>query len=306
MTSHDGPAPGADDDEVTPRGRIVFGDNLPVLRGLPSGSVDLAYLDPPFNTGQRRTLRSIAVERESSAAGGHAGEPGTRQGFGGTAYRSVTRSVMSYPDGFDDYLAFLGPRLREVHRALAPTGSLYVHLDSREVHYVKVFLDGLFGRECFLNEVVWSYDFGGRSTRRWPRKHDTILVYVREPDGYWFDLEAAGRVPYLAPGLAGPTKAARGKLLTDSWWHTIVPTSGRERTGYPTQKPLAILRRIVAASSPRGALVLDPFAGSGTTGAAAMELDRRFIMVDDNPEAIRVMIARLGGPGVEVEGWPAA
>jgi site-specific DNA-methyltransferase (adenine-specific) len=223
---------------------------------------------------------------------------GDRTGFQGQRYRTLpSGSASSYLDVHDDYLAFLEPRLREFCRVLKPTGSLYVHLDFREVHYCKVLLDTIFGRECFLNEIVWAYDYGGRTRRRWPPKHDTILVYVKDPRDYYFDLDAIERIPYLAPGLVGPEKAARGKTPTDTWWHTIVPTNGRERTGYPTQKPLGILRRIVQASSPPGGLVADFFAGSGTTGAACLQLGRQFLLVDSSPEARQVMRERFAGRG---------
>ncbi len=185
--------------------------------------------------------------------------------------------------------------VREAYRALAPEGTLYFHIDYREVHYCKVLLDGIFGRDSFLNEIIWAYDYGGRPTRRWPPKHDNILVYVKDPSRYVFDTEAVERIPYMAPGLVGPEKAARGKLPTDTWWHTIVPTQGRERTGYPTQKPLGVLRRIVQASSRPGDLVLDFFAGSGTTGEACLETKRRFLLVDVNPEALEVMARRFDG-----------
>jgi site-specific DNA-methyltransferase (adenine-specific) len=267
-------------------GRVVLADNLDVLRTLEDGCVDLIYVDPPFNTGQRQTLQRLRTVRDPS---------GDRTGFQGQRYLTVRLGSTSYVDVHDDYLGFLEPRLREFWRVLKPTGSLYVHLDYREVHYCKVLLDTLFGRECFLNEVVWAYDYGGRTRRRWPPKHDTILVYVKDPRQYYFDLEAVDRIPYLAPGLVGPEKAARGKTVTDCWWQTIVPTNGRERTGYPTQKPLAILRRIVQASSPPGGLVADFFAGSGTTGAACLPLNRRFLLVDNNPDALRIMRQRFDG-----------
>jgi len=214
--------------------------------------------------------------------------------------------VTSYDDAFADYWGLLEPRLEQAWRLLAPTGTLYLHLDYREVHYAKVLLDALFGRECFLNEIVWAYDYGARTTRRWPTKHDTILVYVKDPVGYHFDSAAVDREPYMAPGLVTPEKAARGKLPTDVWWHTIVSPTGREKTGYPTQKPLGILRRIVAASSRPGDWVLDFFAGSGTTGAAASELGRRFVLVDSSPEAIATMRRRFADAGVPVHvtRWP--
>ncbi|MCS6800637.1 MAG: site-specific DNA-methyltransferase [Chloroflexota bacterium] len=275
---------------------IVFGDNLPVLREFAAGSVDLVVTDPPFNTGSRRRHTRLRV---------HHSPDGERVGFAGRRYAAVRIGSASFADCFDDYLAFLEPRLREIHRVLAPHGTLYLHLDPREAHYCKVLLDTIFGRNCFLNEIIWAYDYGGRSRRRWPAKHDTILVYVRDPERYFFDADAVDRIPYLAPSLVGPEKAALGKRLTDTWWHTIVPTSGKERTGYPTQKPLAIVRRMIAASSAPGALVLDPFAGSGTVGAACLALGRRFFLIDNNPDALRVMERRFAHcADIEWRGWP--
>jgi DNA modification methylase len=265
-------------------GRVILGDNLAVLRSMPDEAADLIYVDPPFNTGKRQTLQRLKTIRDAE---------GDRTGFGGERYMTVRLGSHSFVDVFDDYLEFLEPRLCEMRRVLKRSGSLYVHLDPREVHYVKVLLDSLFGRGCFLNEIIWAYDYGGRPRRRWPPKHDSILVYVRDPRRYYFDPDGAERVPYMAPGLVSPEKARRGKRLTDTWWSTIVPTNGRERTGYPTQKPLAILRRIVASSSPPGGLVADFFAGSGTTGVAAHEAGRRFLLVDNNPEAIGVMKQRF-------------
>jgi site-specific DNA-methyltransferase (adenine-specific) len=276
-------------------GRIVLADNLVVLGSLPDDSVDLVYIDPPFNTGKRQTLRRLRTVRDP--------EGGDRTGFGGRRYRTIELGAQSYLDVHDSYLDFLEPRLAEIRRVLRPTGSLYLHLDPREVHYAKVLCDAIFGRDRFLNEVIWAYDYGARTRRRWPAKHDDILVYVKDPDRYWFDVEAVERIPYMAPGLVGPDKAARGKLPTDTWWQTIVPPGGSERTGYPTQKPVAVLRRVVAASCPAGGVVADFFAGSGTAGAAALELGRRFLLVDSNPEAVAVMARRLGGvPGVEIVG----
>jgi site-specific DNA-methyltransferase (adenine-specific) len=266
-------------------GEIVLGDNLAVMAGYGDGTFRMIYLDPPFNTGRERTARRL----RTVAAG-----DGDRTGFGGRRYRSELLEGSSYRDRFDDYLGFLEPRLREARRLLDPEGTLYLHLDYREAHYVKLLCDELFGRECFLNEIVWAYDYGAKPRRRWPAKHDTILVYVRDPDGYWFDADAVEREPYMAPGLVTPEKRARGKLPTDVWWHTIVPTSGRERTGYPTQKPEGLLRRMVLASSRPGDRVADFFAGSGTLGAVAAATGRRYVLVDDNPDAVAVMERRLG------------
>jgi site-specific DNA-methyltransferase (adenine-specific) len=272
-------------------GRVVLADNLAVLAQTADESVDLIYVDPPFNTGKRQTLQQIRTVRD---------ETGDRTGFQGRRYRTTPLGRASFDDTHADYLGFLEPRLKEFHRVLKRTGSLYIHLDYREAHYVKIMLDGIFGREGFLNEIVWAYDYGGRPRRRWPAKHDTIFVFVKDRRAYYFDPEGAERVPYLAPGLVGAAKAARGKRLNDVWWHTIVPPGGRERTGYPTQKPLGILRRIVQTSSPPGGLVADFFAGSGTTGAACLESNRPFLLVDSNPVAMSVMRRRFADcPGVE-------
>lgn len=282
---------------MAPRCEIHHADNLEVLSRLRDGSVDLVYVDPPFNTGKPQARTRLKTVADAD---------GDRLGFGGRRYRTERVGKASFDDRFDDYLGFLRPRLEEARRVLAATGTLYVHLDYREVHYVKVMLDGIFGRECFLNEVIWAYDYGARTKRRWPPKHDNILVYVRDPDRYYFSTDDADRIPYMAPGLVGPEKAARGKLPTDTWWHTIVSPTGKEKTGYPTQKPLGIVRRLVRASSPPGGLVLDFFAGSGTTGEAALIEGRSAILVDESDEAIRVMRRRLSSyPHVSLEGRPA-
>jgi site-specific DNA-methyltransferase (adenine-specific) len=263
---------------------IIHGDSARVLPRLADKSVQLIYIDPPFNTGhvqQRTTLRTVRDEG------------GNRTGFAGRRYATVATGTQAYLDAYDDYLGFLEPLLHEARRVLAASGTLYLHIDYREAHYVKLLLDAVFGRDAFLNEIIWAYDFGGRARDRWPAKHDTILVYVRTPGAHFFDQDAVDRIPYLAPNLVTAEKAQRGKLPTDVWWHTIVPTNGREKTGYPNQKPAGVLRRIVSASSRPGDRVLDFFAGSGTTGAVAAELDRRFVLVDDNPAAVEIMRARL-------------
>ncbi len=264
---------------------IYLGDNAGVLPQLPSALFQLIYIDPPFNTGRERTRRTLETVRD---------EAGDRTGFQGRRYRTILRSQASFGDAFDDYLGFLEPRLREARRLLTESGTLYVHLDYREAHACKLLLDDVFGRDCFLNEIVWAYDYGARAKRRWPAKHDTILVYVKDRKRYHFDSEAVDREPYMAPGLVTAEKAARGKLPTDVWWHTIVSPTGKEKTGYPTQKPLGVLRRIVQASSRPGDWCLDFFAGSGTLGAACAELGRCYVLIDSNPEAARVMEERLG------------
>jgi len=266
-------------------GEIVLGDNLDVMPTFADGAFRMIYLDPPFNTGRERTARRLRTVAASD---------GDRTGFGGRRYRSELLDGSSYRDRFDDYLGFLEPRLHEVRRLLDPEGTLYLHLDYREAHYVKLLCDDIFGRDCFLNELVWAYDYGAKPRRRWPAKHDTILVYVRDPERFWFDADAVEREPYMAPGLVTPEKAARGKLPTDVWWHTIVPTSGRERTGYPTQKPEGLVRRMVLASSRPGDRIADFFAGSGTLGAVAAATGRRYVLVDANPEAVEIMERRLG------------
>jgi site-specific DNA-methyltransferase (adenine-specific) len=275
--------------------RIIFADNLPILSAMPDASVPLIYIDPPFNTGKIQRHTELKTLRSAT---------GDRQGFQGARYKTITLGTRTYPDLFDDYLAFLEPRLIEAYRVLAPHGTLYFHIDYREAHYCKLLLDAIFGRRCFLNEIIWAYDYGGRTKRKWAPKHDTILVYAKNPARYTFNADAIDRVPYMAPGLVGPEKAARGKLPTDTWWHTIVPTNSRERTGYPTQKPLGVLMRIIAASSNPGDLVLDFFAGSGTTGAACLALDRSFVLVDNNPQALDVMARRFSGvPGIVWDGF---
>jgi site-specific DNA-methyltransferase (adenine-specific) len=273
---------------------VIAGDNRQVLAALPDSRFDLVYMDPPFNTGRVQTRDQLEVSRTVDAHG-----PGARTGFGGHRYASRLLQSLSYDDSFGDYLAFLEPRLRRVRELLAPHGTLYFHIDYREAHYCKLLLDEIFGRDAFLNELIWTYDYGAKPRRRWPAKHDTILVYVREPGGHHFDADAVEREPYMAPGLVSPEKAARGKRPTDVWFHTIVPTNGREKTGYPTQKPEGVLRRIVSASSREGGWCLDPFAGSGTLGAVCQKLGRRYVLVDSNPTAVEVMRGRLE-PGSSV------
>jgi site-specific DNA-methyltransferase (adenine-specific) len=264
--------------------QIIFGENLPLLKQMPDASVNLIYIDPPFNTGRvqsRKRIRTVSSQN------------GDRVGFQGRRYETEVLGEKGYRDMFDDYMAFLEPRLREAYRLLIPNGSLYFHIDYREVHYCKILLDEIFGREGFINEIIWAYDYGGRTRKRWPPKHDNILWYAKDPKNFVFNYEEIERIPYMAPGLVGKEKAARGKLPTDTWWHTIVATNSHEKTGYPTQKPLGILRRIIQASSNPGDLVMDFFAGSGTTGAACLELGRRFILVDNNPQAMEVMAERF-------------
>ena len=269
--------------------RVIHGNNLPVISALPDESFRLIYLDPPFNTGRTQQRQVITTKRSSD---------GARTGFQGRSYETVKGTLTKYDDTFADYWAFLEPRLIEAWRLLDDRGTLYLHLDFRESHYAKVILDALFGRQNFLNEIIWAYDYGARATKKWPSKHDTILVYVKNPATYFFDNAAVDREPYMAPGLVTAEKAARGKLPTDVWWHTIVSPTGREKTGYATQKPEGIIRRIIQASSAPGDWVLDFFAGSGTTGAVAGQLDRRFLLVDENPEAIAVMHQRLEGRAI--------
>ncbi len=280
------------------RHRVELADNLVVLARLPSGTVPLVYVDPPFNTGR---VRSRTGTPALPIGNGHDERPGPD----GRPRATIPGAAATFGDAFDDYLAFLEPRLREAHRVLAGDGALYLHLDEREVHYVKILLDRIFGRDCFINEIIWAYDYGGRSRRRWPAKHDTILFYAKDPDHYHFDGDAVDREPYMAPGLVTPEQRERGKRPSDVWWHTIVSPTGREKTGYPTQKPLGVLKRIVAASSRPDDVVLDFFAGSGTTGAAALALGRRFHLVDDNPGALATMARRFAAvPDVEYVGWP--
>jgi len=271
--------------------RVYLADNLPVLRSLADESVQLIYIDPPFNTGreQERTTRTSRVSDSGSV------------GFAGKRYEQIVQSALSYDDSFTDYWEFLEPRLIEAKRLLTTTGTFYLHLDYREAHYAKVLLDGIFGRESFLNEIIWAYDYGGKSKSRWPAKHDTILVYVKDPKNYYFDSISVDREPYMAPGLVTKEKAELGKLPTDVWWHTIVSPTGKEKTGYPTQKPEGILRRIIQASSKEQDMVLDFFAGSGTTGVVAGELGRNFTLVDSSHDALNIITERLSSRGLLFE-----
>jgi site-specific DNA-methyltransferase (adenine-specific) len=268
--------------------RIVLGDNLKVLQQMEAASVELIYVDPPFNTGKRQSRKQMKTVRD---------EAGDRVGFGGRRYRTEVlaeqRGGSGYGDQFDDFLGFLRPRMVEAHRVLSPTGSLFFHIDYREVHYCKVMLDEIFGRACFQNEIIWAYDYGARATKKWPAKHDNILWYTKDPARYTFHLGESDRIPYMAPGLVGAQKAARGKTPTDVWWHTIVSPTGKEKTGYATQKPLGVLERIVRVHSNSGETVLDFFAGSGTTGEAAAKHGRSFVMVDESANAVKVMKKRL-------------
>ena len=263
---------------------LYFGDNLTILKLIPDSSIQLVYIDPPFNTGREQQRSKVTTKRNNA---------GNRIGFKGERYETVKSTVLSYDDQFANYWEFLEPRIEQAFRVLSNSGTLYLHLDYREAHYAKVLLDALFGPECFLNEIIWAYDYGGKSKSRWPAKHDTILVYVKDPKNYYFNSEEVDREPYMAPGLVTPEKIEKGKLPTDVWWHTIVSPTGKEKTGYPTQKPVGILRRIIQASSKPGDVVLDFFSGSGTTGFVANELGRRFILVDQNPESIEVIKDRL-------------
>ena len=277
--------------------KIVFGDNLPVLQGLPDASVDLIYVDPPFNTGKRQERERIRTVHDETN--------GDRTGFAGRRYQTIRLGKSGYDDAFDDYMEFLAPRFEEAHRVLADTGSFFLHIDYREVHYCKVLLDQIFGRDSFMNEIIWAYDYGARSKSKWSTKHDSILWYAKDPANYTFNFEEMDRVPYMAPGLVGKEKAARGKTPTDVWWHTIVSPNGKEKTGYATQKPLGVLERLVKVHSRPGDLLLDFFAGSGTLGEAAAKHGRDFILIDNNPEAIQVMTRRLAPTNPDLVGCDA-
>ncbi len=263
---------------------VIQADSAVALPRLPTATFQMIYIDPPFNTGKVQRRQALTTRKDSA---------GGRVGFKGQSYSTVKGKVTSYNDSFSDYWGFLEPKLEEAWRLLKDSGTLYLHLDYRECHYAKVLLDSLFGRESFLNEIIWAYDYGARAKSKWPAKHDNILVYVKDPDSYYFNNEAVDREPYMAPGLVTPEKAANGKLPTDVWWHTIVSPTGKEKTGYATQKPEGIVRRMVQASTAEGDWVLDFFAGSGTLGAVAAKSSRRFVLIDQNPDAIEVIQRRM-------------
>lgn len=237
---------------------IIQGNNLDILPGIQSGSIKLIYIDPPFNTGKKQS-----------------------------------RHDKSYEDSFGNFQDFIVPRIKEAHRLLTDDGSFFIHMDWRECHYVKVWTDEIFGRDNFMNEIIWSFDYGGRSRKKWSAKHNNIFWYVKDKNKYVFNYDSIDRIPYMAPGLVGKEKAARGKPPTDSWWSTIVHTNGKEKTGYPTQKPLKILERIVKVHSMPGDLTMDFFAGSGSFGDAANKNDRSCILIDESPIAIKIMKQRF-------------
>jgi len=285
MTSDSSPAATLD---------VHFGDNLPIIRGFPDAEFPLIYIDPPFNTGRTQARTRIKTIRD---------DDGDRTGFQGQRYRTVKVGMKSFTDSFDDFLGFIEPRLEEAYRLLKPNGSLFLHLDCREVHYAKILLDELFGRDSFVNEIIWAYDYGGRSKKKWSAKHDNILWYAKTPDDYTYRYDDIDRIPYMAPGLVTREKARRGKTPTDTWWHTIVSPNGKEKTGYPTQKPLGIINRIIRVHSNPGDRVLDFFAGSGTIGESAFRNGRSAVLVDNNEEAMQVMAERLAFACPEFHGW---
>jgi len=247
--------------------QLYHGDNLKILSSFEDESFSLIYSDPPYGCG---------------------------------------KSFKSRNGSFDDkltgqaFLDWLKPRIEESKRLLTKTGSFFIHMDYHEIHYVKVLCDKVFGRESFMNEIIWQYDFGARQKTKWSTKHDNILWYAKDAKNYVFNLEQVDLIPKLAPGLpvSKNRKNPDKKLLTDVWWNTIVPTNGKERTGYPTQKPLAIVERIVKVHSNAGDNLLDPFAGSGTLGEAAAKHERKVTLIDSNIEAIEVMKRRLKSYGV--------
>ncbi|MEM4166801.1 MAG: site-specific DNA-methyltransferase [Candidatus Bilamarchaeaceae archaeon] len=276
-------------------GIFILDDNLNILPLIPNEFVDLIYIDPPFNTGKtqkKSTIRCEVLDTENKNGEGH---KHYRTGFGGKFYEYYIEDEKAYSDSFGEgYLDFLYERIVHAHRILKNTGVFYFHIDYREAHYCKVFvLDKIFGRANFLNEIIWAYDYGGRSKKKWPAKHDNIFMYCKNNNKYYFDIEQSDRLPYLAPGLVSEEKRLLGKLPTDVWWHTIVPTNSKEKANYPTQKPLGVINRIIKTSSPENGLVLDFFAGSGTTGVSSLMNNRRFILIDNNYDAMITFKQRL-------------
>lgn len=237
-----------------------------LMSELSEGSIDLIYADPPFGTNNRQRSGDL-----------------------------------SYSDSFDDYVQFIKEHAAHLQRVLNDSGTAYVHLDYRWVHYAKVELDLTFGRENFLGEIVWSYNFGGRGKNFFAKKHDTILVYAKQKGHHVFNYDDIDRIPYKAPEMQyvgrsreeAERRIAAGQVPTDVWDIPIIGTNSRERVGYPTQKPTSLIRRIVVASSPVGGVVLDPFCGSGTTAIVAASVGRRFIVCDKSEDAVRVTGERL-------------
>lgn len=268
-----------------PPNRLLLGEAADVLSLLADGSVELLYADPPFFTGRRQ-----------------------RHHANGQAFDDA------WPAGIEGYLEWLGPLLDGMHRVLADSGALYLHLDWHAVHYAKVALDRVFGADHFLNEVVWHYGLGAaRSGSHFLRKHDTLLVYRRGPratfhvlrgsvtpamQGKYRHRDERGRLYMHSRGRRYYLKG--GKPLDSVWEIPSIAATSKERLGYPTQKPEALLERVIRASTNPGDTVVDPFCGSGTTPAVAQRLGRRWIAGDSSKAAIEISAARLRRDGARL------
>lgn len=271
-----------------PKNRLIFGDNLPIMASLlPAyeGKINLVYIDPPFFTN-RDFLARIGRNKDSRKP-------------------KEWETVEGYHDQWSDldaYLNFLYQRLHLIYRLLAPTGTLYLHLDWHANAYARILLDEIFGRERLLNEIVWTYHGPSPIKSAFNRKHDTILAYTKSKD-YTFNVDDI-REPYnpntvktfkssKKAGFGKTPNLKRGKVPEDWWYFPVVARLHNERTGYPTQKPEALLERIIKASSNKGDLVADFFAGSGTTASVAADLERSFITTDATWRATYTTLGRL-------------
>lgn len=278
--------------------RFYSGDNLGVLRGFDAGSVDLIYLDPPFNS-----KRLYVGTKGSAAAGASFKDIWTLDDVGAwqtelgdsdlTDYlRTIARA---HSEPMMAYTIYMTLRIIELRRVLKETGALYLHCDPTASHYLKIVLDIVFGKDAFRNEIIWSYRTGGVSKKHWARKHDVILFYAKPK----YQHNPMQERIYYDKAFFTSKVDKTGKHYADVYlrdvWEDIKPllNLSKERTGYPTQKPVALLERIITASSQEGDIVLDPFCGGGTTCEAAAKLGRRWIGIDIEPRARELLAERL-------------
>ncbi|MDE2845226.1 MAG: site-specific DNA-methyltransferase [Gemmatimonadota bacterium] len=294
------------------------GDNLPILRGMNSQSVDLIYLDPPFNS-----KANYAAPIGSMAAGAEFKDTWTLQDVDVAwldliqlKHPRLNRVIdAAMTDSDKSYLVYMAPRLLEMHRVLKPTGSIYLHCDPTMSHYLKLLMDAIWGRRNFRNEIIWCYSTSGRTKRFFAKKHDTILLFTKSDKSYWGDYRIPVSPEYLAShyrqkdenGKQCRIREDAGKvrvyypdegMICNDWWEIpYVNSMSKERTGYPTQKPLALLDRIIKASSNEGDMVLDPFCGCATACVAAHNLNRKWVGIDISPKAYELVKRRIQDGG---------
>jgi site-specific DNA-methyltransferase (adenine-specific) len=286
---------------------LYTNDNLFILSGLNSNLVDLIYLDPPFNS-----KRIYSAPIGSKAAGSSFKDMWTWEDVNeeylnalAENYPALAEFIASigaiHSEAMKAYLTYMARRIIEMYRILKDTGSLYLHCDPTASHYLKVVLDEIFGKNNFRNEITWCYGSGGASKSHFSRKHDTIFWYSKSQK-IIFNIDDV-REPYSSPEKSATPKKVGdkeyikmnplGRIPFDWWQIPILTNSAKERTGYPTQKPLALLHRIIKASSNEGDIVMDPFCGCATTCVAAQQLGRKWIGIDIAEQCADVLVDRL-------------